>query len=116
MRRPLNSFTIALVAFAAGLCACGGSQGGRPNVLVISLDSVRRDALSTYGRQPARAPDTPTTPNIDRLAAAGVVMEDAYTTTSWTLRRGLSNAKTAPAPSQPTPSTTSHAVASGGSP
>jgi len=66
----------------------GGAEStseGAVNVLLISLDTVRRDSLSTYGRVPLHAPETATTPHLDRLAAGGVVLEDAYTTTSWTL-------------------------------
>jgi choline-sulfatase len=48
----------------------------RPNVLWIMADELRADALSCYGTpHPAIA-----TPNIDRIAAAGVLFERAYTT------------------------------------
>ena len=56
-----------------------------PNVLVISLDSTRRDLIGTYGGRPRHAPNERTTPNIDRLAAEGAVFERASATSSWTL-------------------------------
>jgi arylsulfatase A-like enzyme len=52
---------------------------GAPNVLLVVLDTVRADALSSYGY------DRPTTPNIDALAARGVRFADAYAAGSWTL-------------------------------
>jgi arylsulfatase A-like enzyme len=52
---------------------------GRPNIVLITLDTVRADHFSTYGYH------RPTTPNLDRLAAQGVLFEDAIATTSWTL-------------------------------
>jgi arylsulfatase A-like enzyme len=51
----------------------------RPNVLLITLDTVRAANLSGYGY--AR----PTTPNLDRFARRGVVFEDAFSTAPWTL-------------------------------
>jgi len=50
-----------------------------PNVVLISIDSLRAAHLGTYGY--AR----PTSPNIDRLAAEGVVFENHISSTSWTL-------------------------------
>jgi arylsulfatase A-like enzyme len=78
----LRRLAILLLATSA---ACGGAEPDRPNVLIVSLDSTRRDLLSCYGRDPLHAPGVPTSPALDRLAAQGVLMEDAYTTTSWTL-------------------------------
>lgn len=55
------------------------AKPGGPNVVLISIDSLRADHLSSYGypRQ--------TSPNIDRLAAEGVLFSQAISTTSWTL-------------------------------
>lgn len=50
-----------------------------PNVLLIVLDTVRADAMTLYGA----ARDT--TPNLNRLAAEGVVFEQARSTAPWTL-------------------------------
>jgi arylsulfatase A-like enzyme len=62
----------------------------RTNVLLISLDSVRADYLSCYGYTPPHAPAEKTTPHIDRLAAEGVLLENYYTNTSWTLPSHIS--------------------------
>ncbi len=70
-----------VLAFAA-LAACAREPDPRPNVLLISLDSVRSDMLGCYGaRFAGRSP----TPVLDRLAAEGVRIEDALAGTSWTL-------------------------------
>lgn len=50
-----------------------------PNVVLVVLDTVRADHVSAYGYT------RPTTPNIDRLAAQGVLFEDAMTSSSWSL-------------------------------
>jgi arylsulfatase A-like enzyme len=50
-----------------------------PNVLVIVVDTLRADHLSTYGY--AR----PTSPNLSRIAAQGVLFENAMAASSWTL-------------------------------
>lgn len=53
--------------------------GARPNVVLISIDTLRADHLGTYGY--AR----PTSPNIDALARRGVTFERATSPSSWTL-------------------------------
>jgi len=55
------------------------------NVLLISLDSVRRDFVSCYGYQPPHAPDEKTTPNIDAIAGEGVIFDQWYANSSWAL-------------------------------
>jgi arylsulfatase A-like enzyme len=55
------------------------AASGAPNVLVIVVDTLRADHLSSYGY------GRPTTPAIDRLAKEGVVLENAVSTCSWTL-------------------------------
>jgi len=52
---------------------------GRPNILLISIDTLRSDHLSCYGHP------QPTSPNIDELARRGVLFEKAYSPSSWTL-------------------------------
>jgi len=53
---------------------------GRPNVLFILVDTMRRDHLTPYGYE------RDTTPEIERrLAQPGAVVEDAYSQAPWTL-------------------------------
>src|SRR5437763_1136100 len=49
------------------------------NVLVIVMDATRADHLSAYGYS------RPTSPNLDRIAAQGVLYEQAITAANWTL-------------------------------
>jgi arylsulfatase A-like enzyme len=50
-----------------------------PNVLLITLDTVRSPNLSLYGY------DRPTTPQLEKFAGTGVIFERAISTSSWTL-------------------------------
>ncbi|MFT5050960.1 MAG: arylsulfatase A-like enzyme [Chlamydiales bacterium] len=78
----------ALLALGAGLLSCGAPEATdapRPNVLLISIDSTRKDLLGAYGRRPAHAPELSPSPTLDHLAQQGVLFEDASSTTSWTL-------------------------------
>ena len=69
------------------LSACGSSHhtspkdaGERPpNLLLITIDTLRADHLGCYGYE------APTSPALDRLAARSTVFERAYATSSWTL-------------------------------
>jgi len=56
----------------------------RPNILLVSLDTVRPDHLSLYGY------DRATTPRLDRWAAGATVFEQVITTAPWTLPAHLS--------------------------
>jgi arylsulfatase A-like enzyme len=71
----------ALAAFAA-LCigACRGlSDGPRPSVVLFVADTVRADAVSSYGQVRG------TTPHLDALAAQGLRYARAYAAAPWTL-------------------------------
>lgn len=61
------------------LGGCGGSEPAAPNILLISIDSLRADRLGCYGA------DRDTSPAMDALAAEGVLFENAVAPTSWTL-------------------------------
>lgn len=74
---------ISLVVFGPG---AGGTQRartvageGRPNIVLISIDTLRADRVGAYDRT------RETTPNLDRLAREGVVFDGAYSNASWTL-------------------------------
>jgi len=57
----------------------GGDTGSQPNVLLITLDTVRADHVGCYGNADA------STPTIDTLAATGVRFEEAYAQVPLTL-------------------------------
>jgi choline-sulfatase len=75
--------TIVTSALAAtllcALCAACARPGARPNILLITLDTTRADHLGAYGNRLAR------TPNLDRLAASGVLFERAISAAPLTL-------------------------------
>ncbi len=52
---------------------------GSPNALVIVVDTLRADHLSSYGYL------RPTSPNIDQLARNGVLFENSVAPSSWSL-------------------------------
>src|SRR2546427_9217885 len=62
-----------LVVAALVLSACD-QRKSRPNVLLITIDTLRADRLGCYGYARARSP------HIDRLPAQGALFERAYTT------------------------------------
>lgn len=51
------------------------ARGGPPNVLLLSIDTLRRDHLGVYGYAASPSPS----PWIDRLAAGGVAYDQAVT-------------------------------------
>ena len=67
------------VALLLQACERGALPAKRPNVVVISADTLRFDRLNTYGYR-ARTTST----NLDRLAADGIVFETAITASPWT--------------------------------
>ena len=85
-RTAMAGIAIGLTACAIAPFAAGKSERqrhiaprGAPNILLISIDSLRADHLHSYGY--ARN----TSPNIDALAADGAVFETVISPTSWTL-------------------------------
>jgi arylsulfatase A-like enzyme len=79
-----NHLQCAVAASLAAIALGCGPAPEPPNVILISIDSLREDHVGTYGYPKA------TTPNIDSMAAEGVVFENAVSTTSWTLPSHIS--------------------------
>ena len=50
----------------------------RPNIILISIDTLRQDHVSCYGYYKT------TTPNIDRLASEGTIYKNNFSTGVWT--------------------------------
>jgi arylsulfatase A-like enzyme len=79
MNRRRAAAAIALPAVLAALLAGAAplqepARAPRfPNVLIVTVDALRADRLSAYGYR------RPTTPNLDRLLAAGVRFREART-------------------------------------
>lgn len=87
-----RSFVLAAIGLlAAGLFGkdlhqawLSSHAARRPNILLISIDTLRADHLSGYGY--ARS----TSPNMDRLAEQGVLFETAIAQAPWTLPSHMS--------------------------
>lgn len=67
---------IALFLVFAGAAA---PTEAPPNIVLITIDTLRADRLNSYGYEAIRTPET------KRLADEGVVFENAFTETPWTL-------------------------------
>ncbi|MGQ0552651.1 MAG: sulfatase [Planctomycetota bacterium] len=69
-----------LLAASLLLSGCGAEEAPQrpPNVVIWLVDTLRPDHLGCYGY--AR----PTSPNIDALAASGVLFTDAHAHSNWT--------------------------------
>ena len=79
MRRSTFLALALLLSCALLLAPACSRTPERPNVVVLVLDTVRPDYLSAYGH--AR----PTSPVLERFAAAGTRYEQAWSTSPWTL-------------------------------
>jgi arylsulfatase A-like enzyme len=63
----------ALVAMAAGLAAVRWARPKRPNLLLVTIDTLRADHVGVYGAAAAQ------TPTLDGLARRGVMFRNAQT-------------------------------------
>jgi arylsulfatase A-like enzyme len=63
-------------ALAGSLWLGRAAAGARPNIVFVLTDDQRRDSLACYGNSDVRSP------NIDRLAADGVLFERAFVTSA----------------------------------
>jgi arylsulfatase A-like enzyme len=87
VRRSAPALLVLLGALAGGIWMSSRpaaqvlmpAPGAGPNVLVITLDTVRAASLSLYGAS------RETTPNLTRYGAQGVVFDQAYSVAPWTL-------------------------------
>lgn len=82
-RRPpsVRSIPLALILFLLAGCAAREDPSSEPlaGVVLIVLDTLRADHVSSYGY------DRPTTPSIDALAARGVSFDQVRSSAPWTL-------------------------------
>jgi arylsulfatase A-like enzyme len=74
---PRSAMLLLILACGA---ACGrAAPAPRPDILLITVDTLRKDHLSSYGYE------HPTTPFIDHLAETGVRFTNSYSTSCWTV-------------------------------
>ena len=73
-----------VLALAGLLATCAPPEPDRPNVILVSVDTLRADHLGCYGYE------RPTSPFLDALAAEGIIFENAFAQSSWTLPSHMS--------------------------
>ena len=78
MKLGRRDLLLAGPALALGFTRCRG-RIEKPNVVLMTLDTTRRDRLGCYGYS------RPTSPNLDALAERSVVFDRAVAASSWTL-------------------------------
>jgi arylsulfatase A-like enzyme len=69
-RPPPRAAPARVLCAALLLAATGCGRAAVPNVVLVSVDTLRADAIGPYGGVP--------TPTLDRLAAEGVLFEQAF--------------------------------------
>lgn len=79
MWHPFRRFFTALIVFSAGGCVAQSPTKNTPNVVLITIDTLRADHLGCYGYQQIR------TPNIDAFAADSSRFTRAFTVVPVTL-------------------------------
>jgi arylsulfatase A-like enzyme/tetratricopeptide (TPR) repeat protein len=79
--RPPLRFLGPLILGLLPLCGCGDRAGStsRPNLLIVTVDTLRADRVSAYSDRHVR------TPNMDWLAARGAVFTRAFSHCTTTL-------------------------------
>ncbi len=71
---------ILLIAIGNGfIYSYRSSRSKGPNIILISIDSLRADHLSCYGYR------RNTSPNIDQLASQGILFKNGFSQATWTL-------------------------------
>jgi arylsulfatase A-like enzyme len=68
-----------LILFALLVLPVAAGAADRPNLLFLSIDTLRSDHVSCYGYE------RPTTPTIDEIAANGMRFDQARSVAPWTL-------------------------------
>ncbi len=78
MRKP-EAIILAVSVFILLVTGCGLSGSRKPNVILISIDTLRADHMSCYGYS------RNTTPVLDSLTAEGVIFTSCQAQSPWTL-------------------------------
>ena len=70
---------LCTLLWCTAACREGDGAAVAKHLVVVSIDTLRPDMLGAYGY------DRPSSPNLDALAASGVLFENASTVAPWTL-------------------------------
>jgi len=77
-RISIPAIIIVVACLASAAFGTDGPPAKPRNLIIVSIDTLRADRLGCYGN------DRPTSPAIDRIAAEGVIFEDASAPSPWT--------------------------------
>jgi arylsulfatase A-like enzyme len=85
--RPVAAACLVLASLTATLAgsACRARPSRPPNVILVSIDTLRADRLNAYGYTPRV-----TSPQLDALAREGILFENAITASPWTMPAHMS--------------------------
>ncbi len=75
--RKLGAILALLVSIGGASCTSSERSAG-PNVVLVTIDTLRADRMSVYGYERA------TTPFLEQLASRATLFENAHSTSSWT--------------------------------
>lgn len=84
MKKWLLVFISILVISSAVYFSFINRASYSPNVILISIDTLRQDHVGVYGYE------RKTTPVLDKVASEGVVFKNSYSTAPWTLPSHMS--------------------------
>jgi len=73
------AFLVSLLACTSGSPEIAVGDAAKPDVILVSIDTLRADHLSSYGH------DRPTSPFLDMLASNGTRFDHARSNSPWTL-------------------------------
>ncbi|MEC7987411.1 MAG: sulfatase [Myxococcota bacterium] len=79
IRQTIDMLINLMLFFLLSCSSIPRGDAERPDIVLISIDTLRADHLSCYGYE------RDTTPFIDSLAADSILFERAFSTSSWTL-------------------------------
>jgi arylsulfatase A-like enzyme len=75
----------ALAVLAAAGCGRSVPAARGPDVVIVTIESLRVDRVGAQGGASAGRPEVALTPHLDAFAAEATLYEDAHAVTSWTL-------------------------------
>ncbi len=75
----MNRLYLGCIFIFVCFIGCGRRNSNPPDIVLITIDTLRADHVSCYGY------DRKTTPFMDTLASEGTIFKRAYATSSWTL-------------------------------
>jgi len=76
---------VSALGLAILVLGCTEASTPFPNVVIVTLESLRTDVVGAYGGSSVGQPEVSVTPALDALADTATLYENAHSVTSWTL-------------------------------